>query len=446
VAASAAVVQDHGMRIFTCSACRQMVYFENVVCTNCGHTLAFIPEHGIVSALERAEPSSEPPTHTTVYVALADGLKRARYRMCKNGVEHAVCNWLVPESEPSELCRACALNSTIPNLDKPEALPAWDKLERAKRRLLYTLMELALPIEGREERPEKGLAFAFMADGDDGQEKVFTGHADGLITINIAEADDPFREKVRKDMGEAYRTLLGHFRHEVGHYYWDRLINETPWIERFRKLFGDERVDYAESVKRHYDEGAPPDWQNRFVSAYATMHAWEDWAETWAHYLHMVDTLGSARAYGVSLRPKPEGRAAEPAVSARKLDFDDFDDLLSGWIPLTLALNGMNRSMGFPDPYPFILSEQAILKLRFVHEVIENWNASPRVLESALAKWPEAEPAPPPPPPPAAPAPASDGSANNVAPATAPAAPAPANPVSDASAPAPAPVASPAPK
>ena len=373
-----------------------MLFFENFACTNCGRALAFIPEHGIVSSLERTDDTSLPPGKDTTYVALASSAKGMRYRLCKNGVEHLACNWLVPESDPEELCRACRLNTIIPNLEKPEALPAWQKLERAKRRLVYTLIELGLPIESRAERPENGLAFAFMADGDNGQEKVFTGHADGLITINIAEADDPFREKVRNDMGEAYRTLLGHFRHEVGHYYWDRLIKGTRWLPRFRALFGDEQLDYAQAVQRHYDQGAPPDWQQRFVSAYATMHPWEDWAETWAHYLHMVDTLGSARAYGVSLRAKPVGGAAEPQVSARKLDFEDFDDLIAGWVPLTLALNGLNRSMGFADPYPFVLSESAVKKLRFVHEVIEHWNAIPRALDVVLSRWPEAEPAPTP--------------------------------------------------
>jgi hypothetical protein len=380
------------MRIFTCSSCQQMVFFENFECTKCGHPLAFIPEHLLVSSLEPADAAADGAQSSTLLVALAPGLSGARYRRCRNGVEHAACNWLIPEHESDELCRACRLNTIIPDLDRPDALPAWQKLEGAKRRLIYTLLELGLPIESRAERPENGLAFAFMADGEDGKDKVLTGHADGLITINIAEADDPFREQVRKDMGEAYRTLLGHFRHEVGHYYWDRLISNSDWIEHYRALFGDERADYGEAVKRHYEQGTPPDWKLSFVSAYATMHPWEDWAETWAHYLHMVDTLGTARAYGVSLKARPVGGAAEPAVSARKLDFEDFDDLLAGWVPLTLALNGLNRSMGFADPYPFVLSEKAILKLRFVHEVVENWNAIPRSLAHVLARWPAAEP------------------------------------------------------
>ncbi|MET0344237.1 MAG: putative zinc-binding peptidase [Polyangiales bacterium] len=394
------------MRIFTCSACQQTTYFENVTCTNCGHALAYLPDHRLLSALEKAEDAGP---EANLWVALAPKAKNARYRLCDNGVQHAACNWTVPESDPDPLCAACRLNDVIPNLSKPGALAAWQKIERAKRRLLYTLYELGLPVESRAERPENGLQFSFMADGDDGKEKVFTGHADGLITININEADDPFREQVRTNMGEAYRTLLGHFRHEVGHYFWDRLIRDTPWIDHYRALFGDERADYGESLQRHYDNGPPADWGQRFVSAYATMHPWEDWAETWAHYLHMVDTLGTARAYGMVLRPKPQGRSAELAVNARSLDFEDFDDLMTGWVPMTLALNGLNRSMGLGDPYPFVLSEKAVEKLRFVHEVVEHWNSADTVVDKVRKRWPAVEPgpyvAPPPPPAPENPAP-----------------------------------------
>lgn len=377
------------MRIFTCSVCQQTVFFENVQCTNCGHALGYLPTLRVLSALEPCEGES------SVFTALAPKAQRARVRLCKNGIDHANCNWMIPADSEQELCPSCSLNSVIPNLEKPEALAQWTKLERCKRRLLYTLYELELPVESRSERPESGLAFAFMSDGDDGKEKVYTGHADGLITINTNEADDPFREQVRKEMGEAYRTLLGHFRHEIGHYYWDRLIRDTRWLPAFRALFGDERADYAEAMKRHYEQGTPPDWRTSYVSAYATMHPWEDWAETWAHYLHMVDTLGTARAFGLVLRPKPAGGSAEPTVAARALDFDDFDDLVTGWVPMTIALNSLNRSMGLVDPYPFVLSDAAIKKLRFVHEVIEHWNASEQVLARVLANWPAAVDPPP---------------------------------------------------
>jgi len=342
------------MRTFSCAVCKQMVFFENVRCTQCGSALGYLPEHLLVSALQPGEPGA--------HVALAPAAAGARYRMCKNGVEHAVCNWMIAEGDDGDLCRSCRLNAVIPDLETPGALAAWRKLELAKRRLLYTLDELRLPIDG-------GLSFAFKSDppGD----KVLTGHAGGLITVNIAEADDPFREKVRADLGEAYRTLLGHFRHEVGHYYWDQLIRDTLRLARFRDLFGDERADYAEAVKRHYETGARADWAEDCVSAYAAMHPWENWAETFAHHLHMVDTLGTARGFGMVLRARPVGASAQPEVSARALDLEDFDDLLAGWVPLTVALNSLNRSMGLPDLYPFVLGEKVIARLRFVHGVVD---------------------------------------------------------------------------
>jgi hypothetical protein len=292
--------------------------------------------------------------------------------LCQNGWEHEVCNWAVPAAEAEPYCRACRLNQTIPNLGDPAAKEAWHRLEIAKRRLLCTLFDLRLPVESKAVDPERGLAFSFLKN--EGDAIVFTGHNDGLITINIAEADDPFREKTRVQMGETYRTLLGHFRHEIGHYYWDRLIADGPWLAGFRSRFGDERADYGEAQQRHYQSGPPPDWGRHFVSAYASMHPWEDWAETWAHYLHMSDTLETARAYGLALRPRPTSDGASHPVSTlavRRLDPHSFDDLVSGWVPLAVALNSLNRSMGLADPYPFVLSEAAIEKLRFAHQVIE---------------------------------------------------------------------------
>jgi hypothetical protein len=275
------------------------------------------------------------------------------------------------------LCISCRLNTAIPNADAPDAKVAWARLETAKRRLLYSLLGLGLPIDRRSPENATGLAFSFKSSSTD--EPVFTGHSEGLITINIAEADDPFREKTRQEMGEPYRTLLGHFRHEIGHYYWDRLIKERDWVEPFRALFGDETQDYAAAQRRHYETGPPADWPERFVSAYASMHPWEDWAETFAHYLHIVDTLETARTYGLALRPQAASGAPLPDMTARRLDFDDFDDLIGAWFPLTNALNSLNRSMGLPDVYPFVLSPPAIAKLAFVHEIVETASGGRRL-------------------------------------------------------------------
>ena len=344
------------------------MHFENSQCTRCGHALAFLPEHGVVSALEPVAGA------TGSFTALAPAARGSRQRLCGNQIDHGACNWAVPESDDHRFCRACRLNVLIPNLSDPQAHDAWLKIELAKRRLVYTLLELGLPVEPRGESPT-GLAFEFKQDVP-GDEKVMIGHEAGVITINIDEADAPFREKTRLELGEPYRTLLGHFRHESGHYYWDRLIAGSPALDDFRRLFGDERGSYAEALKAHYEGGAPKDWPNRFVSSYASMHPWEDWAESWAHYLHMTDTLGTARSFGVDLHPRAArgsggGATEELELRARRIDFDDFDDLMAAWPPLTVALNALNRSMGLADLYPFVLPEPAIAKIRFVHGVVE---------------------------------------------------------------------------
>ncbi|HEX5658700.1 MAG TPA: putative zinc-binding peptidase [Polyangiales bacterium] len=379
------------MRLFSCSACAQIVFFENVECTRCGHRLGYLPDHSLVSALEKDEtvPAGD---RGDQYEALTPAAEGSRYRACRNAVEFAACNWMIPASEPHTYCRACRLTSVMPDLEVPEALERWFKLEQAKRRLVCTLDQLSLPIESRAERPRDGLTFVFLSQGDLGREMVLTGHANGMVTINVNEADDPYREQVRKEMKEAYRTLLGHFRHEVGHYYWDRLIRDTEWLGPFRALFGDERQDYAEAAKRHYEKGPPPDWSRKHVSAYATMHPWEDWAETWSHYLHMFDTLDTGRAHSLVVQQRPEQALASPRVNLRELHDRDFPRVIDAWIKVTLTLNSLNRSMGLADPYPFILSAQAIKKLNFVHDVIDRWRLAKPDRKSV--PWPDKVDAP----------------------------------------------------
>jgi hypothetical protein len=355
------------MKIFSCSKCGQVVFFENVRCTRCGAELAYLPEHGIMSALEPGD---------GFLVASAQPAKGERYRLCQNSIDHGVCNWAVPLKDNAAYCRGCRLNDVIPNLSHPGALVAWGRIEHAKKLLLYTLFELGLPVDAHHDK-KGGLVFSFKEN--ETESPVLTGHDDGHITLNIAEADNPGREKLREQLGETYRTLVGHFRHEIGHYYWDVLVRDTDERRAFRDLFGDPDKSYEAELKRHYKEGPPADWQTSFVSTYATMHPWEDWAETWAHYLHIVDTLGTARAYGMALRPEAAGVSQLPpdmSVNARRLDFDNFEDLIGSWFPLTFALNSLNRGMGLADIYPFVLSERAIEKLHFVHDVIERAIAS----------------------------------------------------------------------
>jgi hypothetical protein len=346
------------MKLFSCQACGQVLYFENVRCEHCGHVLGYLPDKGTLSALEPLEDGS--------FKALAAPEKP--YKYCQN-YQQGVCNWMVPADDAGGYCAACRHNHLIPDLTVEGNNLLWARLEAAKRRLFYTLLRLGLPLENRVDDPVHGLSFDFLADNQQSHAQgVMTGHDNGLITLALREADDAVREQARGEMGEPYRTLLGHFRHESGHYFWDRLVaGDEIKLANFRALFGDERADYAEALQKHYSQGAPPGWQNEYVSVYATTHPWEDFAETWAHYLHIVDTLETARAFGIKVSP----RAARGELSA-VVDFDShnaasMDQLIDAWLPIAFAVNSLNRSMGQPDLYPFVLALRTIEKLAFVH-------------------------------------------------------------------------------
>ncbi|MDX5363604.1 MAG: putative zinc-binding peptidase [Pseudazoarcus pumilus] len=350
------------MKLFTCGKCGNRLYFDNTHCARCGTTQAFLPDRMQLLALE--------PTQGGLWQPVGES---GGYRLCGNYTDHMSCNWAVSAQDPERFCLACRLNRVIPDLGVAGNLELWRTLEGEKRRLVYSLLRLGLPVLPHGSGAG-GLGFDFLADTASPagvHESVLTGHRDGLITINIAEADAAERERIRDQMDEPYRTLLGHFRHESGHYYWDRLVRDTPWLEDFRRRFGDERSDYAAALQAHYDTGPPADWQQHFVSAYASVHPWEDWAETWAHYLHITETLETAWQFGLQIHP----RAEHDGHAAVEHDFDPFREpdiaaLLQQWFPLSFALNSLNRSMGHPHAYPFVLSPMAIEKLGFVHEVI----------------------------------------------------------------------------
>ncbi|HTW95409.1 MAG TPA: putative zinc-binding metallopeptidase, partial [Tepidisphaeraceae bacterium] len=339
----------------------------NTVCGACGHKLAYLPDLQVVASLDPAGGQANDPQ-----AAWTCPIPRARdrtYRLCDNYTSHNVCNWAIDAAGPDKLCLACRLTRVIPDLSRPENQALWARLEAAKRRLVYELVGLGLPVAPRADENPKGIEFRFLADPPGGP-RVLTGHDNGVITVNIAEADDVERERARVSMHEPYRTLLGHFRHEIGHYYWDLLIKDGPRLEPFRQRFGDERPDYNRKLQAYYRQGPMPNWQQNFVTAYAAAHPWEDWAETWAHYLHMADALETAAACGLSLHPD---RADEPSMekpSLKEAADRPFEQIVQDWFALTYALNSLNRSMGLPDGYPFALSEGAIAKLRFVHEAI----------------------------------------------------------------------------
>jgi hypothetical protein len=357
------------MNVFHCDHCANLIFFENVRCVACDHTLAYLPDLGVVGSLD-------PVAGTDTWTSPLPRAKGRTYRLCANSAAHGVCNWAVPAADPHPLCESCRLTRVIPDLNVPGNKEAWQKLEVAKRRLVYTLLKLGCPVQSKIDDPERGLAFEFLADRPDGT-KALTGHADGVITVNVTEADDAERERRRIQLYEPYRTLLGHFRHESAHYYWDRLIAGTKWLGPFREWFGDERADYGSALQAHYAAGPPADWPERFVSSYAAAHPWEDWAETWAHYLHMTDTLETAADCGLSLRPRREGAPTLKAVVRPDSRRATFDRLIDAWFPLTYALNNLNRGLGLPDGYPFVLSAAAIDKLRFVHDLLAGGGAMP---------------------------------------------------------------------
>ncbi len=283
----------------------------------------------------------------------------------------AGCNWFIPPGTTTGFCAACKHNNTVPNAGQAENPARWAEIEGAKRQLFYAILRWNLPHPTKAEDMARGLAFDFLADAqnpDGSIQPVVTGHNDGLITLNLAEGDDAIRIARKSALAEPYRTIIGHMRHEVGHYYWALLLENTAKLEAFRALFGDERADYADALQRHYDQGAPAGWAQSYISAYATAHPWEDFAETWAHWMHIVDGLETARAYGISPWSSPEGPAA--TLPDDPYAIGDIAGAITAWVPLTIAVNAMNRGMGQPDLYPFVLSHSVAAKLQFINDLI----------------------------------------------------------------------------
>ena len=325
------------MRAFSCRVCANPLFFDNVVCVSCGATLAYARrEHDIV-----------PIRPDGIYV----DAERWVWHPCVNR-DLFGCPWLTERS--GEPCFSCSLTRTRPADEDLRGLSQFTRAEAAKRRLVVELDALGLPIVTRDDDPDRGLAFDLLSSV---AENVTIGHVDGVITLDLAEGDDAYRERMRVEMAEPYRTLLGHFRHEIGHYYEALLVDGNR--DRVRELFGDESVDYQSALDRHYAEGPPEGWEQSYISSYATMHPYEDFAETFAHVMHISDTVGTARAHGFS--------TVDPAA------FSSFRDLVTGvWVPMSTALNQINRSMGAGDLYPFVLAPAVLDKLDLVAEIVRD--------------------------------------------------------------------------
>ena len=310
--------------------CGQRLYFNNHSCVNCGRAVVFDPDELAMRAEESV--GSGMPT-------------------CANRETAVRCNWMPASGSSQGYCLSCAMSKTIPTLSKPENHDRWRKLEAAKRRLIFDLLRLGLPVD------KSRLEFHFKEDRrtnpDVSDHHVTTGHASGVITINAAEADEVFREEMRQAMNEPWRTLLGHMRHESGHYYFTELIDDTNRDEA-RSLFGDETDNYDAALKAYYENGPKPGWMSTYISAYASAHPAEDWAECWAHYLHIRSVLQVAVDTGLL----PDG-----------------DHWYERFIELVLALNEIMRSLGLPDAYPFVLTSSVVQKVEFVHRAITRYTS-----------------------------------------------------------------------
>lgn len=367
------------MQALHCDHCGHLVFFDSVQCVHCGHTLAFLPDALVMAALVPSPEdgtgvwhrvgSGADKTGATSEAGVITGEQHRSgfYRMCHNQIAYRACNFAVPVADASDLCASCRQTRVLPDLHEPANIGRWMQIELAKRRLFYTLARLQLEPSPSGVEP----VFEFLADLP-GEPLVLTGHSNGTITLNVAEADDDVRASRRIAMGEPFRTLVGHLRHESGHFYWDQLIRDGGRIDAFRQMFGDERQDYAAALAAHY-ANAPGNWAQHYVSAYAAAHPWEDWAETWAHYLHMIDLLETSASYSTEVTVSGiYGPQCSAAIDPFGKPAPDLDTMLGHLVPLTLLLNSLTRSLGQLDAYPFAPSDQALAKLRFVHDVVRD--------------------------------------------------------------------------
>lgn len=345
------------MKIFECKNCACAVYFENTICSNCNHLLGYNPAMDSMVTLQKNEDQTFKDLQTN-----------QAYKFCKNAALDS-CNWLISSQNHDDYCTACKLNRIIPDLSDPVHLERWQEIELGKKRLIYSLLKWQLPFTFFNGHETLNLTFDFKATTE--AEKVLTGHAKGLITINIEEADDVERELAKRNLDEVYRTILGHFRHEVGHYYWDVFIlHDTKLLANFRALFGDETYDYQAALDQHYKNGAPYNWQENYISSYATMHPWEDWAECWAHYFHIVDTLETAYSSGLHISPPIANGLFKTNLDFQPYFEPDFSKIMNNWMSISIILNNLNRSMGHDDLYPFVVNDAVEKKLTFIHQVI----------------------------------------------------------------------------
>jgi hypothetical protein len=375
------------MKTFKCDCeNNQILFFESSTCIACERVV------GVDDNFDKVETYNLDKKSGYYFKT---NQSEVHYQKCDNNANYHICNGMVNmntfEPVPNKdevLCFACRFNETIPDLSIAEHIPLWKKMEIAKRRAIYTLKALSLPLQNIRQNPKSGLSFDFTTDRDvsdhfvsklDDQETVFTGHDNGHITINLAEADEVARSNIKHVLKEHYRTLLGHFRHELGHYYFEKLIAKSKKKHQLcKKYFGDDELDYQEALKKHYEKGAPKDWKDNFISEYATMHPYEDWAETWAHYMHIMDTLETAKNFNITGSigdSSDSGNVGDLKLPQSSYFFSSqtsITSILDTWMDFSVILNSLNRSMGMNDAYPFVLTQSVRTKLSFIHHAIHN--------------------------------------------------------------------------
>jgi hypothetical protein len=370
------------MQRFTCD-CDNVLFFGSSKCLKCGGRVGYDPQGGVMLRLRPG----------------------GAMKLCDNGVKHGVCNWLLPADSSAALCVACAMNRTIPDLGTERNKMLWGRMEMAKRRLIDTLLRLEIPLPSKAEDPRSGLAFDIVSTLSN--PGVTTGHLNGVITVNLEEADDTYRQFNRQQLGESSRTLLGHFRHESGHYFWQRCLSELAWDDplrlAFRERFGDEWLDYAGALSTHYQRGAPAGWEQNYITGYAASHPWEDWAETWAHYLQILDGLETCESLGIQVRflalplvMLPGEAGTLPAMLPQSGAADGaFLAWLQRWMCLSTVLNEIAFSLGEPALYPFVISVPVAQKLRLIHHLIGVWGGAKAALRQQLNSPPEGGMVPP---------------------------------------------------
>ena len=353
------------MQRFLCD-CGNLLFFGNSRCLKCGGEVGYEPHSG---QMRRVRMGGD-------------------YRFCQNGRTHGVCNWVLPTDSPEILCLACRMNRTIPDLAQERNRVLWGRTEAAKRRMLCTFLRMGIELPTKMDNPAAGLAFDIVSTL--ANPTVTTGHLNGVITVNLEEADDIYRQINRQQLGENSRTLLGHFRHESAHYLWQRFLSELPWNDpsrlAFREYFGDEWLDYASALNNYYLRGAPAGWANQYISAYASSHPWEDWAETWAHYMQIIDGLETCEGLGIHVRnialplvmlPVEAGTLPQ-VLGVNPVEDGEFLAWLQRWICLSTVLNEVSQSLGEPPLYPYVISVSAARKLRLAHYFARQWATQPK--------------------------------------------------------------------